>query len=261
MKDIFIADAHLKNPSDENYIQLLKFLTQNRGKIRTLILLGDIFEFWLGYRHCVYSAYLPLLHELHALKQNGTKIVMVEGNHDFNVGPFFSATLGARIIPDGGCITLDGTHIWVEHGDLIKPSRTYLWLRKFFRSQGAKMLARIIHPDLLWDIAALLGNWSKKQRLRRQINKNNSPAATCPKRSAASHIPQKEIIAAMQQRAEMGCAALVCGHFHHSWHHQCAQGDILVVGDWGNFGTYAEYSAGIFTIRQFTPSLTADPAD
>lgn len=86
MKDIFIADAHLKNPADENYVQLLEFLKQNSGNIRTLILLGDIFEFWVGYRHCVYSAYVPLLQQLNLLRLDGTSIIVVEGNHDFKIG-------------------------------------------------------------------------------------------------------------------------------------------------------------------------------
>lgn len=257
MKDIFIADAHLKSPSDDNYIQFVRFLKRNRGDIRTLILLGDIFEFWMGYRYCVYSAYLPLLHELHALKLEGTEIVMVEGNHDFNVGHFFTETLGARVIPDGACINLGETRIWVEHGDLINPSRTYLWIRKLFRSRGARILNRIIHPDLLWKFAAHLGKWSKKQR----AHQDNTTTHNCKETQTCSSVPQEKIIAAAHRRLEMGCDALVCGHFHCSWQHLQTQPQITVVGEWGELGTYAEHHQGIFTIRQFAKPVTADPED
>ncbi|MFN2257598.1 MAG: UDP-2,3-diacylglucosamine diphosphatase [Desulfuromonadaceae bacterium] len=257
MKDIFIADAHLKKPSDANYIQLLKFLKQNRGDIRTLILLGDIFEFWMGYRYCVYSAYLPLLHELQALRLKGTEIVMVEGNHDFNVGPFFTETLGARVIPDGACITLGKTRIWVEHGDLINPDRKYLWVRKLFRSRGARILNRIIHPDLLWNIAAHLGKWSKKQR----THHDNVPMEESSTASDCASIPQNKIIAAARQRHKMGCDALVCGHFHCSWQQLSPQPQITVVGEWGDLGTYVEHHAGFFEIHQFSTPITADPGD
>lgn len=257
MKDIFIADAHLKNPSDENYIQLLRFLKQNRGDIRTLVLLGDIFEFWMGYRYCVYSAYLPLLHELHALNLEGTEIVMVEGNHDFNVGPFFSETLKARVIPDGACITLGETRIWVEHGDRINPTRAYVWLRKLFRSRGAKILSRVIHPDLLWNFAAHLGNWSKRQR----APQDNIPAKGRNQAPPCASIPEEKIIATARRRFAMGCDALVCGHFHRSWQHPQEQPQITLVGEWDESGTYAEHFAGVFKIRQFSEPPTADPGD
>lgn len=256
MKDIFIADAHLKNPSDENYIQLLRFLKQNRGNIRTLVLLGDIFEFWMGYRYCVYSAYVPLLHELYALKQEGTSIVMVEGNHDFSVGPFFSDTLGARIIPEGGCIDLGKTRIWVEHGDCINASRSYLWLRKLFRSRSARILSRIIHPDLLWEIAAHLGSWSKKRRAGKISTSSRNKMTTSP----PSPIPEKKITEAALNRSDLRCNAFICGHFHHGWHQQSSDVQILVVGEWGSLGTYAEHHAGVFSIRQFLDQSTSDPA-
>ena len=51
MKTLFIADAHLKNPRDRNYRALLDFLAEQLHVVDRLVLLGDIFEFWVGYRH------------------------------------------------------------------------------------------------------------------------------------------------------------------------------------------------------------------
>ena len=104
MRDLFIADAHLLAPQDANYRRLLEFLRAQRGRTRTLVLLGDIFEFWIGYRYCVFSAYVPLLEALRELREAGARIVYVEGNHDFHLGPYFAETLGCDILPDGGVI-------------------------------------------------------------------------------------------------------------------------------------------------------------
>ncbi len=71
MKDIFLADAHLLDPEDDNYLRLLTFLKNHRGSIRTLVLLGDIFEFWIGYRHTVFAPYIPLLEELRKQRETG----------------------------------------------------------------------------------------------------------------------------------------------------------------------------------------------
>ncbi|MDY0211505.1 MAG: UDP-2,3-diacylglucosamine diphosphatase [Desulfuromonadaceae bacterium] len=251
MKDIFIADAHLKHAADKHYIQLLEFLKQNRGKIRTLILLGDIFEFWVGYRHCVYSAYVPLLQQLSLLQQGGTRIIMVEGNHDFNVGPYFSETLRAKIIPTGDVVILGETKVWLEHGDLINPNKTYRWLRKLFRSRGARILSRIIHPDLLWSIAEHLGNWSKQQRTSMSTNLGDG--------CSLSAIPQEHLLSLAATHSTSGCDALVCGHFHRSWHKKTSHTEALVVGEWRKHGTYAEHQDGRFELKQFCPPTEVPP--
>lgn len=261
MKDIFIADAHLKNAADENYIQLLEFLKLNQGNIRTLILLGDIFEFWVGHRHCVYSAYVPLLQQLKLLHQGGTSIIMVEGNHDFNVGPYFSQTLGAQIIPDGGAITLGKTRVWLEHGDLVKPTRTYRWLRKLFRSHGARFLSRVLHPDLLWSIAEHLGTWSKKQRTRARSRLGSNQEAGQDDGYSLNALPQERLLALAAAHSASGCDAMVCGHFHHSWHKKTSHAEALVVGEWRTHGTYAEHQDGRFELKQFYPPATAGSPD
>jgi UDP-2,3-diacylglucosamine hydrolase len=73
MRDVFIADAHLLDPADENYRRLLAFLDGLRGETRTLYLLGDIFEFWVGYRHVVFAPYVPLLEALRRLREGGRR--------------------------------------------------------------------------------------------------------------------------------------------------------------------------------------------
>ena len=95
-RDIFLADAHLLHPQQDNYQRLLGFLGAQRGQLRTLYILGDLFEFWVGYRHLIFAPYVPLLNALGDLQQAGTEIVYVEGNHDFHLGPYFRDTLRDR---------------------------------------------------------------------------------------------------------------------------------------------------------------------
>ena len=86
MRSIFIADAHLRNPGDANYRELLRFLAGLRGNTDTLYILGDLFEFWIGYSTTPFIQYLPILEELRLLTAGGTAIVYFEGNHDFHMG-------------------------------------------------------------------------------------------------------------------------------------------------------------------------------
>ena len=93
MKDIFLADAHLRRPGDTNYQKLLEFIGSLEGNTRTLYLLGDIFEFWVGYRHVVFTAYLPLLEALRRLRKTGTEIVFIETG----IGLFENAEIACTV--------------------------------------------------------------------------------------------------------------------------------------------------------------------
>jgi len=108
MRKVFIADAHLRSPEDENYRKLLLFLAGLRGTTDTLFIMGDLFEFWIGYRHPPFTHYFPVLEQLRRLTESGTRIIYFEGNHDFHMGPFFKETLQARVYRGPAIIDLDG---------------------------------------------------------------------------------------------------------------------------------------------------------
>lgn len=241
MKDIFIADAHLTDPNDASYRHLVDFLTAQCGQIRHLILLGDIFEFWVGYRHCVFSAYLPLLQVLQQLQASGTQIVMVEGNHDFHMGPFFSETLKSTIFPDGGTLKLDELNVYLCHGDTVAATPNYLRLRRFFRSSFAKMLIRLLPADTTWGISEILGNASRKRR------------ASQPKRQHT--LPEAGIKQHASQRFKEGCEAFLCGHFHQAYHQQLDQHPVIVVGNWGQTCHYAVHENGQFSLEVYQPEI------
>jgi len=242
MKDIFIADSHLTDPDDVSYRHLVDFLTSQQGQIRHLVLLGDIFEFWVGYQHCIFSAYLPLLQALQQLERSGTKIVTVEGNHDFHMGPFFSETLKSTIYPDGGGLDLDGLNIYLCHGDTVAATPNYLRLRGFFRSAFAKMLIRILPADTTWKISEILGKMSRGRR------------ASQPKRQYI--LPEDRIKQYASLRFQEGYNAFICGHFHQAHHQQLDQNQLMVVGNWGTTCHYACYENGQLSLKTYQPAET-----
>lgn len=239
MKDIFIADAHLSAEKTPAHHHLTEFLNSEIGQIRTLVLLGDIFEFWVGYRHCVFSAYLPILEVLQRLHAAGTNIVFVEGNHDFHIGPFFSTTLGSTIFTDSGVLPLDSKRIFLCHGDTIAATPGYLRLRRFFRSSFAQLLIRVLPADVTWKIGAVLGDASRKRR-------RNKP-------QQQHLLPEEAIISAAQQQFAHGCDIFVCGHFHKSWQQQVDGKQIVVVGDWNATCNYAIYEDGQLSLQIYQP--------
>jgi len=234
MKDVFIADAHLRDPGDENYRRLLAFLEGLRGKTRTLYLLGDIFEFWIGYRHAVFSAYVPVLEALRRLREDGTELVFVEGNHDFHMGPFFEEVLGCRVIADDATVDVDGLRIYLAHGDLADPADSgYRLLRRLLHSRFTLFLARLVTPDLPWAISRWMGRQSRKQYRTRSSRRQ----------------PEELILAHASRRFSEGHQAVVTGHFHHSLLCTEPAGTVVALGDWIDQYSYAVFEDGSFRLE------------
>ncbi len=222
MKAIFLSDAHLRSFADKNYQDLLNLLKQ-QDDLDALFLLGDIFEFWLGYDHLVFSAYVPLLDQLHRLNQQGTRLYFVEGNHDFSLGPYFRDTLGCTVITEQALIQWNSLNLLICHGDLIHPTPAYLRLRKLWRSSFVRFLSRLIHPDLVWKFGIWLSNKSQQKRSSRQpydptpwLKEFNTNAVTDP------------------------CDLVICGHFHVPVRFQQHEREVIALGDWQTRRSYVQ---------------------
>lgn len=235
MKALFLADAHLRHAQDRNYQELLKFLEQQQG-LDALFLLGDIFEFWIGYKHLVFSAYIPILEKLRKLSRSGTKLYFVEGNHDFNLGPYFTETLNCTLITEQQLVDWDGKKLLLSHGDLLNPSKGYQYLRSFWRSSPVRLLSRIIHPDLVW----AFGIWlSKQSRGKKTSNQSWDP----------SHLLHPFADSDEAKSAD----AIFCGHFHQPLHKEYHGKQLVVVGDWINQFSYAEMIDGKIELKKHQP--------
>jgi len=236
MKDIFVADAHLLSPEDANYRKFLQFLQGLEGHTRTLYLLGDIFQFWVGYRHCVFTPYVPLLEALWRLKQSGTKLVFVEGNHDFLLGPYFSDILQCDIYPQTASVAIDGLSVHLAHGDLMDPNdRGYRLLRATLRSWPARLFKRLISADMMWGISVWMNRKSQAHHPQREGRMNREQLVTdYARRQFAS-----------------GCSAVITGHLHTPLQINRPEGTIIALGDWITQYSYAVYREGQFSLESF----------
>ncbi len=162
MRIVFIADAHLRGTEDENQRRLVEFLdwlaTERPDK---LVILGDLFEFWTGFNGVIYSHYFPVLKGFELLKNAGTEIIYLEGNHDFSLGPFFTGFLGAKVYRDSATIELDGKRFYLAHGDIVDPSLGYNLWRWFLRSPIFRLILMVVHPSFMWKIAMRLSDRGK----------------------------------------------------------------------------------------------------
>jgi UDP-2,3-diacylglucosamine hydrolase len=118
---IFLSDAHFTAENRQNQDRLIRFLKMERENISTLVLLGDLFEFWFGFEGYVYREYVPILEQLESLSRRGVRIKYVEGNHDFCLGSFFQEELKAEVYAEEMEETLGGKRVYIAHGDRVNP--------------------------------------------------------------------------------------------------------------------------------------------
>lgn len=242
MRKVFIADAHLKQAGDENYRKLLDFLVGLRGDTETLFILGDLFEFWIGYRRVPFSHYLPVLEELRQLRLHGVNIVYFEGNHDFHMGPFFEETLAARVYPGPATIELDGKRVYLCHGDQInRRDYGYRLLRLMLHNPLTRLLTHVVPPAVASLIAERMSRQSRRNHGRRRVRWDYAAI-------------MREFAA---ERFREGCDAVVTGHFHIPLLEDSKDGSgrqLLSLGDWITHFTYGEWENGALSLKTYNPN-------
>jgi UDP-2,3-diacylglucosamine hydrolase len=247
MRKIFIADAHLRKPEDENYRRLLLFLEGLLGTTDTLYIIGDLFEFWIGYRNPPFTHYFPVLERLRKLVESGTHIVYFEGNHDFHMGPFFKETLRATVHRGPAIVDIDGKRVYICHGDQINS-----------RDIGYRLLRFVLHNRLSGALVPIvpvggvssLAVWmSRTSRLNRKIR--------APKRDYM--VMLREFAAA---RFSEGCDMVITGHFHKPLlERMTTDGErtLLLLGDWIADYSYGEWEDGEITLKSYAEPSARRP--
>jgi UDP-2,3-diacylglucosamine hydrolase len=239
MRTIFIADAHLQKETDPAYRDMLQFLGELSGSTSELFIMGDFFEFWIGYPQIPFTHYLPLLETLRSLHNKGTAITYFEGNHDFHMGPFFSDTLKARIFPESATLILGGRNTFLCHGDQANPRDIpYQMLRTILHSSLTRLLTKVIPPSVAMTIAERMG---RKGRMNLPA-KGENPFSRPILREFAATLFAK------------GYDQVIAGHFHLPFIEESKEfpGKRLVsLGDWATRRSYAELVDGELVLKTY----------
>ena len=242
MRAIFIADAHLRSPDDTNYRLLLRFLSELEGKLDTLYIMGDLFDFWLGFPSHRFSQYDAILEALERLVQLGCRLVYFEGNHDFHLGSVFSQRLKAEIHTGPAIERIQGKRLYICHGDQInKEDRLYRLLRFLLRTGLVAASVRHFPPS-----------WA--QHIRKHLQKR-SQAGYVVKTGRWNY--RQIILDYAGKLQKQGCEGLVTGHFHHALCENVPETafTVLSLGDWMGQYTYGEMRDGELRLRTYLTNL------
>ena len=91
-----IGDTHLGVGPPELERRLVAFLRDVPKHARTLVINGDLFDFWFEWRTVIPRDHFRTLAALADLRDAGVDVLMVAGNHDCWGGDFLSREIGVR---------------------------------------------------------------------------------------------------------------------------------------------------------------------
>ena len=153
-----ISDIHLGFAPEEVERALLAFLRSLPGKAGSLVINGDLFEFWFEWKSVVPKSAVRVLAALMDLRDAGFPMLMLAGNHDCWGGDVLrDAGLDFQFGPYDG--NIGGWHARIHHGDGLrpKPDRGYRLLRDtILRNRLCIAAFRLLHPD--WASRLALGS-------------------------------------------------------------------------------------------------------
>lgn len=138
-----IADVHLGGVDATTQKLLFCWLEPSHFEAKTLIILGDLFEAWIGDDGADDSA-IELAQRLRALSDAGVDIIFVEGNRDFLVGKDYCALAGMRRLAEPLILDQVTPPTALIHGDRLctddvsyqrfrKTSRKLSWQTRILR--------------------------------------------------------------------------------------------------------------------------------
>jgi len=159
------SDAHLGAASAERERGLVSFLRSRIGQPGSLVVNGDLFDFWFEWRHVEPRGHFRTLAALADLRDAGTRVLYVGGNHDCWGGDLLTRDVGIDFHLGPWSGALGGWRTLIEHGDGLREreDRAYRRLRTVLRNRWAIRAFRWIHPD--WSVRIAAGS-SDVSRLR-----------------------------------------------------------------------------------------------
>jgi UDP-2,3-diacylglucosamine hydrolase len=216
-----VGDVHLSAAEPAVAERFARFLARVEGGGGTLVLLGDLFDWWAGRGQAARPFESSVIEGLRRVRASGVRLAFVAGNRDF----LFDGCEGLdlELWPEVVRTRWGERTVLLTHGDLLcSADRPYLAMRRLLRSAlirtGAHALPFRVKANLAQGIRAY------SERTGR-----HSPGA---RRGIDYGI-------ALEWMRRAGADVLVAGHVHTGVHHRLPgepPRDVYVLKDWDRTG-------------------------
>ena len=217
--NLFIADTHFgrSDPADEREIErdLILFLRSVADEVEALFLVGDIFEYFIEYRHSIPKGFTRFMGLLAEFTDNGTPVHYFVGNHDPWHRAYFEDELGVRVVAEGSVEHLSGLRVYVTHGDgLGKGARVYSWLKPVLRHPLPVGVFTGLLPS---DVGLSVAKWYSRNFRKTSLNQARVDAL---RHASRTLLTEKDV------------DVVVMGHSHYPELTQWAEGIYANPGCW-----------------------------
>jgi len=194
---LFIGDVHLDR-DDPHLAEFLAFLAGLGRTTSRLVLMGDLFNVWVGQRALEQPHQRAVLDALADLRRRGVVVRYVEGNRDFRIAAGYVGTALDEAGLDGVSEHFGGHAIRAIHGDLANAAdRRYRVWRRLSRS------------SLFWAGFSLL---SRRRRLL--VAESVERRLRASNRDFKREFPERAVRAYAGRYLRAGYDTVVLGHFH-----------------------------------------------
>lgn len=160
---IFVGDAHFAPGGGKRRKHFIRFIQKNRPNLNTLVIMGDFFDFWFGFRDLtpLKKEYSDILELLEKLRADGVQVIYLEGNHEFRLGPYMTEELGIEVYAGSTVIDLNGKKVYLAHGDRSDPTAMHRILTWLLRNVVTYQFISLLGPRVVIGVARW---WSANSR-------------------------------------------------------------------------------------------------
>jgi len=199
--DYLASDVHLGAVPAATERRFVSFLEHvGSAGARSLLLAGDLFDFWFEYGPVIPGKHFRVLAALAALVDAGIPVTLVGGNHDAWGGRFLREEVGVRYTVGLLRTELGGRPALVAHGDgLGRGDLKYRALKAVLRSRAAIAAFRALHPEL-------------GVRLAQRVSTTQAKADADAAASGRARFLEEWARARLADEPSLGY--VVCGHSH-----------------------------------------------
>jgi UDP-2,3-diacylglucosamine hydrolase len=231
-----ISDAHLGVATRAAELSLVSFLRAARADAASLVINGDLFDFWFEWKWVIPRIGYRVLAEVAAFADAGRPVVWIAGNHDCWGGDFLRNDVGVDYVLGTWRGEVAGWRTRIDHGDGLRGAadRKYRAVRPLLRNRLAMWAYRnLLHPD--WASRIALGS-----------------SATSRTYSAADNGEELRRVGLRDLDADREIDLLVLGHSHVAALAAATEGGIYAnAGTWLGDSTFLRVDDGHVELRRW----------
>ena len=215
MSVALIADSHLGGPGGPAGPLVAQLEALPAQGCRRLVLMGDIFQAWIGFRSFETPDVAAVVAVLRELRRKGVRVEYVEGNRDFFLAgsPYADAF---DLIALETSFQVAGVRYLAVHGDgLDDKDWKYRFWRKLSKSAPVRLAVRAIPGPLAHRLV---------HSTERKLSRTNFKHRT--------HLPEGAIRSYAERRLAGEFDILLLGHFHEPRRWRVQGGEVRLLQAW-----------------------------